>query len=216
MGRKRSFCGRRIGPISTPRNHLFGSSAVYVGLIEYYVRTHMRRPGSEHLLFSVNQVARAESRQLKAVPMRDRIGGASLYAVSAKNASVVIDVVNLRVALRPAHAIFSRVIGGFDVDAIRGTIRRTQKTCDALFQPIFVPLEHMRATVTRLYARTAQRPFAVGIIFDRCRLEHLRKRNAHPLGDGRNVFEYRHLFLSIPDNEQTLRRPRHRRILPRR
>src|ERR1700722_8598287 len=76
-------------------NHLRRSPAVYVRLIEYHISSHVRRTGGQHLLLAVNQITGIECRQLEPVSMGNSVGGASLNAVSAKNAAVVIDVVNL-------------------------------------------------------------------------------------------------------------------------
>src|SRR5579872_22057 len=103
---------------STPRNHLLGSATIHVSLIEDDVRSHVCWPGRKHLLLAINQIAGAERSQLKPMPVRNRVRRTSLYAIAAENAPVVVDVVYLRVALCSAHAVFRRIIGGFDVDAI--------------------------------------------------------------------------------------------------
>src|SRR5579863_817321 len=46
----------------TPRDHLRGRSAIHVGLIEYGVRSHVRRPGGKHLLFAIHQIAGVKCR----------------------------------------------------------------------------------------------------------------------------------------------------------
>src|SRR6202043_1013309 len=82
-----------------PVYHFCGSAAVHVGLIEYDVGPHVCWPGGQHLLLAVNQIAGVESRQLESMSMGNRIGRASLHAIAAENAAVVIDVVDLGVAL---------------------------------------------------------------------------------------------------------------------
>jgi hypothetical protein len=174
-------------PNSTPRNHLLGSPAVHVGLIEYDVRSHMCWPGSQHLFLAVDQIARVEGRQLKAMPMRDRVRGASLHAVPTKNTPVVIDVVDLRIALGATYPILRRVVSRFDINAVGRAIRRAQEARDTFLKPVFVALQYVCPAIPSLNARPAQRPLPVRIIFNRRRLEHLGKGNAHALGDGRDI-----------------------------
>ena len=83
-------------------------AAIHVGLVEDDVGAHVCWPGGQHLLLAVNQIAGVEGGQFKSVTVRDRIGRASLYAISAKNAAVVVDVVNLRVALGATDAVSRR------------------------------------------------------------------------------------------------------------
>ncbi len=111
-------CAKPATETLTPRNHLLGSPAIHVSLIEYDVVSHMCWPGGQHLLLAVNQIACIKRRQLKPMPVRNRIGRASLHAISAKNTPVVIDVVGFGVAFGAAYAVFGGVVGGFDVDAI--------------------------------------------------------------------------------------------------
>ena len=181
-------CAKPTTETLTPRNHLLGSSAVHVGLIEYNIRSHVCWPGGQHLLLAVNQIAGVESSQLKPMPMRNRVSRASLHAIPTKNTPVVIDVVDAGVAFCATHTILRGVVGGFDVDAVRRTIRRAEKTCDAFFQAVLVTLQHVRAAEAGFNARAPQRAFAIGIIFDGRWLKHLHEGDAHALGDGGDVF----------------------------
>ena len=108
---------------------------------------------------SVNQRGRVIASDLETVAMRDGIGGARFHAISAENAAVVVDVVNLGVALAAADAQFLGVFGGFDIDAIGRARRRAQKTRHALLESVFIALQHVRAAETLLELRRA-----VGII----------------------------------------------------
>src|ERR1700678_4083532 len=112
----------------TSGNHLLRSSTIHVSLIKHNIRSHVRRTGSQHLLLAVNQIAGVKRGQLKSVPVRNRIRRASLHAIPAKNTTVVIDVVDSGVAFCAAYAVFSCVVGGFDVDAIRGTVGGAEET----------------------------------------------------------------------------------------
>ncbi len=152
-------------------------------------------PGGQHLLLAVDEIAGIERRQLKPMPMRDRVSRASLHAIPAKDASIVIDVVDLGVAFGAAYAVFGGVVGGFDVDAIRGTVGGAEEAGYTLFQSVFVALENVSAAKAGLDAGAAERTFAVGIIFYRRRLEHLHEGDAHALGDRGDVLQDRHAFL---------------------
>ena len=63
----------------------------------------------------------ASEGDFEAVSVGDRIRRTSLDAVSAENTSVVIDVINLCVALRAAHAMFRSVLRRLNIDAVGGT-----------------------------------------------------------------------------------------------
>src|SRR4029077_10436579 len=143
----------------TPRHHLRRRSTIHVGLIEYDVRAHVCWPGGQHLLLPVNQIGSVERSQLKSMPVRNRVSRASLHAVPAKDTSIVIDVVDASIALSAADAVFSSVVGGFDVDTVGGAGRCTQKTGYALFQAVFVALQDMGAAEAGFDAGAAQRAF---------------------------------------------------------
>jgi len=165
------------------------SPAVHVGLIEDNVGSHVCWPGGQHLLLAVDEVAGVETRQLESMTMRDSIGRARFNAVSAENASVVVDVVNLGVTLSAADAILRRVLGRFDVDAVRGAGGGAQEAGYALLQAVLVALQDVRAAKTRFDARSTQRAFAVGIVLHDRRLKHLHEGDAHALGDGGDVLQ---------------------------
>src|SRR5450759_15800 len=67
-------------------------------LRKHLIGSHVRRSRRQHLLFPINQIARIETRQLKSMPMRNRIGRTSLHTIPAKYAPIVIDVVDAGVA----------------------------------------------------------------------------------------------------------------------
>src|SRR5260370_22747960 len=129
------------------------------------------------------------------MPMRNRVRRASLHAVSTKNTTVIMKIVDFGVAFGAAYAVFIRVVGGFDVDAVGGAIGGAEETGDAFFQAVFVALQNMRAAEAGFDAGAAERAFAVGIIFYRRGLEHLHEGDAHALGDGGDVFQDRHALL---------------------
>src|SRR5439155_13209926 len=117
---------------------------------------------------------------------------AGFYAVSAKNAAVVIDVVNLGVPLRAANALLCSVLGRLNIDAICRTVGSAQKTGDAFLQAILVALQNVHATVPLLDLCPPQRPRAIWIVLHRRGLEHLPEGNAHAFGDCGDVLENRH------------------------
>ena len=173
-----------------PRHHFCRRPTIHVGLIEYDVGSHVCWPGGQHLLFAHHHIGGIEARQFESMAVRDRIRGTRLHAISAKNAAVVVDVIDLGVALRAADPILCRVIGCFDVNAIGRAVGRAQEAGDALFQTIFIALQHVRAAVTGLNASSSQGPFAIRIIFHDRRPEHLREGDAHALGNRRDIFQH--------------------------
>src|ERR1700732_265170 len=107
------------------------------------------------------------------MPVRNRVRRTSLHAVSTKDTTVVIDVVDLGVAFGAAYAVFGGVVGGFDVDAVGGAVGGAEEAGYALFQAVFVALEDVGAAEAGFEPCSLQRTFAVGIVFDRRGLEHL-------------------------------------------
>jgi hypothetical protein len=173
-----------------PRHHFCRRPTIHVGLIEYDVRSHVCWPRGQHLLLAHDQIGRVKGRQFKAVTVRDGISRTGLHTVSAENTAVVVDVVDLGVALSAADAIFSGVLGSLDINAVGWAIGRTQEAGNAFFQAIFVALQHMRAAVTCLNPGSPQGAFAIRIIVHDRRLEHLREGDAHALGDRRDIFQH--------------------------
>ena len=178
-----------------PRNHLLRSPTVHVGLIEHNVRSHVCWPGGQHLLLAVNQIAGVKRCQLEPVPVRNRVCRTSLHAISAKDTSIVIDVVDLGVALGAADAVFGGVICSLDVDAIRGTIGGAEEAGHAFFQAVFVALQDVHAAKTFLKFRAFQGAVAVGIVFDDRWLKHLLQSDGHSLSYGSDVFDHGHALL---------------------
>src|SRR5271157_1270216 len=161
-------------------------------LAEDGVCAFVRGRTREQLLLAVNQVAGVVRGQLEAVTVGDRVGGAGFHAVAAEDAAVVIDVVNLGVTLGAADTLLGSVLGGLNVDAIRGTGRGTEEAGHALLQPVLIALQHVHAAEAVLEHRAAHQAGAIGIVFDDRGLEHLDERDAHALGDGGDVFNDSH------------------------
>src|SRR4051812_37706813 len=77
-----------------------------------------RRYRNKHVLLPLDQRGRIVAGHLETVAVRDGVGGAGLHAVAAKNTPVVIDIVDLGVALTARDAHFVRVLGSFYVNTI--------------------------------------------------------------------------------------------------
>src|SRR5580692_1472326 len=91
-----------------------------LGLI--FVRTDdVRKHGSRNkkVFFTHDKSGGVETREFEAVAMRDGVSRTGFDAVATEDASVVVDVVDLRVALGGGDAHFFGVLGSFDVNAIR-------------------------------------------------------------------------------------------------
>src|SRR5690242_8962381 len=74
----------------------------------------------------------------------------SLYAVAAKNASRVIDVVHGGVAFACGNPLRIRVFRGLDINTIGGTCRGAQKAPYALLEPVLVAMQYMNSAIPRL------------------------------------------------------------------
>src|SRR5262249_4220317 len=84
------------------------------------------------------------------MPMRDCIRWARFYTVAAENAARIINVVYRRVPLSCGDAVRFGILGGFNVNAIRWTSCRAKEAPYALFQTIFVAMQHVNSAVARL------------------------------------------------------------------
>src|SRR6476646_10466018 len=99
-------------------HHFCRRPTVHVGLIKYDVGSHVCWPGGQHHLLAVHQIGGVEGRQLETVAVSDGVGRTGLDTISAENAAVVVDVVDLGIALSATDAVFSGVLGGFDINAV--------------------------------------------------------------------------------------------------
>src|SRR5277367_2319473 len=124
----------------------------------------------------------------------DGVGGTSLNAVAAEDAAVVVDVVDLGVALGTGDAL----LGSLDIDAVRWARSRAEITGDAFFQPVLIALQNVRAAVALLQHGTARRAGAVRVVLNLGGLEDLPEGDAHSFADSRDVAHDRH-GISIRD-----------------
>ena len=134
-------------------------------------------------LFTIDQVAGVEGRKFETVAVRDRVSRAGLNAVSAENAAVVVDVIDLGVALGAANAVLFRVLGGLNVNAVGRAGSSAEETGNAFFQAIFVALQLMQSTKAFLKNGTLVGQLFVGIILNNGGRKHLPQGYRHPFRD---------------------------------
>ncbi len=92
------------------------------------------------MFLAVDQFGHVVAGEFKTMPVRDGVGWASLHAVSAEDAAVVINVIDARIALPCADSPLGGVLSRFYVNAIGRAGRGTQETGDTFFQARLVPL----------------------------------------------------------------------------
>src|SRR5882724_3626103 len=136
------------------------------------------RDGGQQSILAINQCRRIIAGDLEVVPVRDGVGGAGFDAISAKDTAVVVDVVDLGIALAAADAGLAGVLGSLDVNAIGWTGRGAEKAGYALLQPVLIPLQDV-------YTAKALLQFGrlVGIVLRHRGRHHLFESDAHTLGD---------------------------------
>ena len=147
----------------------------------------------QHVFLAQDEVGGVEGGQLEAVAVGDGVGGAGLHAVSAENAAVVVDIVDLGVPLGRGDAMLFGVLRRFDVNSVRRTGCRTKEASDALLQAILIPLQHMCASEALLEPGTPHRALTVRIVLNLRGLQHFPEGDAHALGDGRDIPHNRHI-----------------------
>jgi len=145
------------------------------------------RDGNQQRFFAIDQVAGVEGGKFKAVAVGNGVRGAGLDAVSAEDAAVVVDVVDLGVALGAADAVLFSVFGGLNVNTVRGAGGGAQETGNAFFQAIFIALQLMQSAEALLENRALIRQLLVGIVFNNSRGKHLPQGHGHPLCDASQV-----------------------------
>jgi hypothetical protein len=108
------------------------------------------RPGFEELFLAIDHGVDVVGGELEAVSVSDGVGGAGFDAIAAENAAGVVDVVDLGVTVGVGDAVFGGVLGGFDVNALRGASGGAKEAGDTLFESVFVALKDVNAAVARL------------------------------------------------------------------
>jgi hypothetical protein len=139
--------------------------------------------GYQQSFFAINQVAGIERCQFETMAVGDGVCGASLDAISAEDAAVVVDVIDLGVAFGATDAVLFRVFGRLNVNAVRGARSRTQETGHALLQAVFVTLQLVQSAEAFLKNRALIGQLLVGIILNDGRRKHLPQGYGHSFGD---------------------------------
>ena len=124
----------------------------------------------------------------------DGVRRAGLDTVSAEDAAVVVDVVDLGVTFGAGDAVLGCVLSGFDVDAVRWAGCGAQEAGDAFFESVLITLQNVRAAEALLKHSAAHWPGTVRIVFNFRGLEHLPKGDTHAFADGGDVAHDRHGF----------------------
>ena len=84
------------------------------------------------------------------------------------------------------------VLGGLNIDAVGRARSGAEEACDALLKAVFIALEDVRAAEALFESGAPHRAFAVGVVLNLGRLQHLSEGDAHALGDGRDIAHNRH------------------------
>lgn len=110
------------------------------------------RPRLEELFLAVNHCVDVVRGQIDAVPVRNRVSGAGLDAIAAKNAARIINIVNAGVALAGGDALRVSILRGFNINAIRGAGRSAEEAAYAFLESVLVALQNVDATIAGLDA----------------------------------------------------------------
>jgi len=143
----------------------------------------------QQLFLAVDKGVGVVGGDFKIVAVGNGITGASFHTVAAENAPVVVNVVNLGVALRCADAVVAGILGSLNVNAVCRAGSRAEEAGDALFQTILVATQNMDATITtfKVYGLG-------GIILRNCRSDH------HLKGRGESLRQRQRRIGHFPDN----------------
>src|SRR5579872_645062 len=110
----------RTGPVLV-RGDFFGfvQDDAWIGL---------RGHGSQHVFFAFDQRGCVVAGYFETVAMGDGVSGTGLDAIAAKDAAVVVDVVDLGVTLAARDANLLGIFRRLDVNAVRRAGCRAKKT----------------------------------------------------------------------------------------
>src|SRR5690349_6634667 len=108
--------------------------------------------------------------------VRDGIGRARFDAITAENTTRIIDVVHAGVALARGNPVRIHILGSFDINAIRWAGRRAEETAHTLLQAIFVAVEDVDPSITRLKMHRL-----VWIVFSNSLTKHISEGYAEAL-----------------------------------
>ena len=113
--------------------------------------------GLQQLFLAVDQRVGVVGGDFKIVAVGNGVAGAGFHAIAAEDAAVVVDVVNLGVALRGADAVVAGILRRLDVDAIGRAGRGAQEAGDALLQAIFIAAQNVDAAIAGFKMRGLDR-----------------------------------------------------------
>src|SRR5208282_770471 len=126
---------RQLAGQPTPR------SPDYAGL--FRLCRDAGRKGLQQLFLAVNKRVGVVGGDFKTVAVGDGVTRASFHAIAAEDAPVVIDIIDLGIALRGADTVVAGILRGLNVNAIGRASRRAEEAGDALFQSAFVAAQNM-------------------------------------------------------------------------
>src|SRR5579862_2650055 len=147
------------------------------GVVQVAIRDGdlLHRRGEQHVL-RVDLVVAVVLRDLELVAERDRVERAGELAVAAEDAAAEVDLVDPRVALAGRDAVFRRVLGGDDPDAVGGAGGRAERAADALLEPVLVLPETVPPAEARI-----DRPLVLRVLLRDRLLEDLLEGDAEAL-----------------------------------
>jgi hypothetical protein len=140
------------------------------------------------LLLAVDEGVDVIGGELDVVTVGDGVRGAGVYAIAAKDAAGIVNVVDAGIAFTGRDAIGFSIFGGFDINTIRRARGGAKKTADTFLEAILVALEYVNPAVTRCDAGG-------------CFRISLRRRFAKhcPQGDAEALIERRKCFADFAD-----------------
>ena len=107
-------------------------------------------PGFEELFFAIDHGIDVVGGDLESVTVGDRVGRAGFDAVSAEDATRIIDIVDAGVAFACGDALRFGVVCGFNIDTPRRTGGGAEKATDAFFQAVFIAVQNVDAAIASL------------------------------------------------------------------
>ncbi len=160
----------------------------------------MCRSRSQHLLFTINQIARIERSQLKSMSMRNRIGRTGLHAITTKYTSIIVNVVDMGVTFGAGKFFslqcFPRLLCRCNS---RDRRPRTGKQATHFSSPFSSRCRDVHAAKALLKHCAFRLAGTVGIVLDNRGLKHLLQGDGHSLGYGSDVFDHGHDLISIAE-----------------
>jgi len=104
----------------------------------------------EELFFSIDERIDVVSCELKTVTVSNRVRRAGLHTIPAENTPGVVDIVDTRIAFGGRDSLSLSILGGFDINTLRGTGCGAKETADTFLQAVFITMKDMDPAITRL------------------------------------------------------------------